>query len=112
MKTFLLACYEWILRTGGRRSALDFYLALRRWGRYSGIPQASDETPLEYGTRLACRFPKIRTDIMLIIEMLHWEIYGDCTLSKEQIGWIQEAWQKLHSPLRWPFRMRSLMKNS
>ncbi len=112
LKAFLLACYEWMLRTGAKRSALDFYAALLRWGRYSGIPQASDETPMEYGTRLACRFPKLKTDIMLIIEMVHWEVYGESTLSSQQIIRIQEAWQKLHSPLRWPFRIKTIMMDS
>lgn len=112
LKAFLLACREWMLRTGAKRSALDFYAALLRWGRYSGMAQASDETPLEYGTRLACRFPQLKIDIMLIIEMLHWEVYGESNLSSQQIVRIQEAWQKLHSPLRWSSRIKSMMMNS
>ena len=112
LRAFLLVCYEWLLRTGAKRSALDFFAALRRWGRYSGISQASDETPMEYGTRLAHRFPKLKTDIMLIVEMLHREVYGESTLSSKQIVRVQGAWQKLHSPLRWPFRIKSILKNS
>jgi len=112
LKMFLLACYEWVLRTGVKRRALDFYAALRRWGRHNGIPQAANETPLEYGVRLASRFPQFKTDIMLIIEMLQWEIYGEFALSPKQILKIQAAWQTLHSPLRWPSRIKSMMTNS
>jgi hypothetical protein len=112
LKSFLLACCEWLLRTGTRRRALYFYAALRRWGRYSGIPQESGETPMEYGARLAFRFPQLKSDIMLIIEMLQWEVYGESTLSSKQILSIQKAWQTLHSPLRWPFRFKSIFKNS
>ncbi|MEJ2165038.1 MAG: hypothetical protein P8X90_05880 [Desulfobacterales bacterium] len=108
LKTLLLACYEWLLRTGTKRSALDFFAALRRWGRYSGIPQAFNETPMEYGVRLASRFPQLKSDILLIIEMLQWEVYGESTLSSKQILSIQKAWQTLHSPLRWPFRFKSI----
>jgi hypothetical protein len=112
LRAFLLACYEWILRTGAKRSALEFYAALRRWGRNSGLPQASSETPMEYGTRLAFRFPKLKTEIMLIIEMLHCEVYGQYSLSPKQILRTREAWQKLHSPLGWPFRIKLIMMNS
>ena len=112
LKTFLLACYEWVLRTGAKRSALDFYAALRRWGRYSGIPQVSNETPMEYGVRLATRFPQLKSDIMLIIEMLQWEVYGEYRLNPKQILKIQAAWQMLHSPLRWSSRIKSMMMNS
>ena len=109
LKMLLLACYEWVLRTGVKRRALDFYAALRRWGRHNGIPQAANETPLEYGVRLASRFPQFKTDIMLIIEMLQWEIYGESALSPKQILKIQAAWQTLRSPLRWPSRIKSMM---
>jgi len=112
LKTFLLACFEWVLRTGAKRCALDFYAALRRWGRHNGMPPASNETPLEYGVRLASRFPQLKSDIMLIIEMLQWEVYGESALSPKQILKIQAAWQMLHSPLRWPVRIKSMMMKS
>jgi hypothetical protein len=112
IKSFWLACYEWLMRINAKRSALDFYAALRRWGTSSGMPQVSNETPMEYGTRLAQRFPKLENEIMLIIEMLHWEVYGKYPLSANQIVKTRAAWQKLQSPLRWPLRMRSLVQKT
>ena len=112
LKMFLLACWEWVLRTAVKRKALDFYAALRRWGRHNGIAPAAHETPLEYGVRLASRFPQLKSDIMLIIEMLQWEVYGEYRLGPQQIQKIQAAWRTLHSPLRWPSRIKSLMMNS
>jgi hypothetical protein len=109
LKAFLTICYEWILRTAEKKRALEFYAALSRWGRYSGLSPKSNETPMEYGLRLSHRFPKVKTEIMLIIEMLHWEVYGETSLSPLQIKRIGTAWKKLHSPLTWPFRIKSLM---
>ena len=112
LKAWLYICREWMLRTRTRQRAFQFYAALLRLGRYSGLPQASHETPMEYGSRLANRFPKLKTEILLIIEMLHWEVYGECRLSTHQIALTREAWKKLHSPLRWPFRIKSIFIKS
>jgi hypothetical protein len=99
IKSWLLAIYEWLMRTGAKRSARDFYAALRRWGRSVGTPPAPDDTPMEYGRQLASRFPQLQTEITTIIEMLHWEVYGEASLSPNQILRIQQAWKTLHRPL-------------
>ena len=112
IKSFLLACYEWLMRTGSSCSALDFYAALRRWGQFSGFRQRPAETPKEYGRRLSQHFPQLKPEIMLIIEMLHREVYGEQSLSSKQISKTRKAWKKLHSPLMWPFRLKSIMTNS
>ncbi len=106
IKSWLLAVYEWLRRTGGKRSARDFYAALRRWGRSAGTPQTSGDTPLEYGRELAVRFPQLQSEIMLIIEMLHREVYGENPLSPDQISMIQQAWKTLSRPFKRPFRMK------
>jgi len=111
IKSWLLAVYEWLMRTGAKRSARDFYAALRRWGRSAGAPQAPGDTPLEYGRQLALRFPQLQTEIMLIIEMLHREVYGEAPLSPNQIVKIQQAWRTLHRPIKRPFRI-SCMQDS
>jgi hypothetical protein len=110
LKTIFYTCCEWILRTVAKQSALEFYAALRRWGRYSGLPPEANETPLEYGRRLSRRFPRVKTEILLIIEMLHREVYGESRLQPRQIQTIRMSWKKLQSPLRWPFRIKSLMR--
>ncbi|CAB1065951.1 hypothetical protein D1BOALGB6SA_10750 [Olavius sp. associated proteobacterium Delta 1] len=108
VRAFLTAFWLWSLRAGAKRSAAQFYAALRRWGRHSGLPQAASETPLEYGKRLAYRFPNLKAEILLIIEMLQSEVYGEYSLSSKQITKAGKAWKKLHSPLRWPFRIKSI----
>jgi hypothetical protein len=107
LKAWLNVGREWLLRTRNRKRAFEFYAALLRWGRFSGLPQACHETPLEYGARLADRFPKLKTEILLIVDMLHWEVYGECSLSSGQIERVRQAWKKLHSPSKWPFRIKS-----
>jgi hypothetical protein len=109
LKTFLYKCRELILRTAAKKSALEFYAALRRWGRHSGLSPETSETPREYGMRLAQRFPKVQTEILVIIDMLHREVYEEASLSSMQIHTIRKAWKKLHSPWKWPFRLKSLM---
>ena len=97
------------MRTGAKRSARDFYAALRRWGSSAGAPQAPGDTPLEYGRQLTLRFPQLQAEIMLIIEMLHREVYGEAPLSPNQIVKIQQAWKMLHRPLKRPFRIRYML---
>ena len=61
-------------------------LPSRRWGRHSGFRQEPNETPMEYGRRLAHQFPQLKTEITLIIEMLHREVYGEYSLSSKQVN--------------------------
>ena len=107
---FLQTCYLGLLRTHTKRTAFQFYAALVRWGRYGGFRQKPHETPLEYGRRLCFQFPQLKDEITLIVEMLHWEVYGENSLVAQQISKLRQAWQKLHSPLRLPLRIKSIMK--
>jgi hypothetical protein len=112
IKAFLITCGLWLLRFKAKQTAFQFYAALRRWGRYSGFRQEPNETPLEYGRRLSHHFPQLKTEIALIIEMLHQEVYGEYSLSSKQVLKIRQAWKKLHSPVKWPMRIKSMMTNS
>jgi len=109
IKAFLNNCRLWILRSRAKRSALQFYAALRRWGQHSGFRQNANETPMEYGRRLAHQFPQLKSEITLIIEMLHREVYGETSLHSQQIKKIRLAWKTLHSPVKWPMRIKSMM---
>jgi hypothetical protein len=111
IKSRLLAVYEWLMRTGAKRSARDFYAALLRWGRSAGTPQTPGGTPLEYGRQLAVRFPQLQSEIMVIIEMLHREVYGEAPLSPSQILKIQQAWKTLHRPFKRPFRIKYMLNS-
>ena len=108
IKAFLYTAYQWLLRTNTKRTARQFYAALRRWGRYSGFAQKSNETPMEYGRRLSHQFPHLKAEILLVIEMLHWEVYGETALHSQQLKSIRQAWKTLHSPLKWPLRIKSI----
>ena len=112
IKAFLIDCCLWILRTRAKRSALQFYAALRRWGRYSGFRQEPNETPGEYGRRLSHQFPRLKAEITLIIEMLQREVYGETSLHSPQIKKIRQAWKKMHSPVKWPMRIKSMLTNN
>ena len=109
---FLITCGLWLFSASAKRTALQFYAALGRWGRYSGYKQEPNETPREYGRRLSHQFPQLKTEIMLIIEMLHWEVYGQTDLNPRQIGSIRQSWKKLHSPAKWPMRLKSIITNN
>jgi hypothetical protein len=110
MLAFFFRFWLGLLRTRAKRTALQFYAALRRWGQYSGCKHKPNETPTEYGRRLSHQFPRLKGEIDLIIDMLHWEVFGENLLQSQQIMRIRQAWQKLHSPLRLPLRIKSIMK--
>ena len=112
IKAFLYTCYQWLMCTNTKRTAFQFYAALRRWGRFSGLRQEPNETPMEYGRRLSHHFPQLKAEITLIIEMLHWEVYGETFLHSQQIKNIRQAWKKLHSPLKWPMRIKNNLISS
>ncbi len=111
IKAFLIACGLWLFSSNAKQTACQFYAALRRWGRYSGFKQEPNETPMEYGRRLSHQFPLLKTEIRSIIDMLHWEVYGQTALNPQQISNIRQSWKKLHSPGKWPMRIKSMMRN-
>jgi hypothetical protein len=112
IKSFLITWGLWLFSSKARRTAIQFYAALRRWGQHSGFRQNANETPMEYGRRLAHQFPQLKSEITLIIEMLHWEVYGEHSLSSKQVLGIRQAWKTLHSPVKWPMRIKSMMTNT
>jgi hypothetical protein len=112
LKALLIACGLWLFSPTAKRTARQFYAALGRWGRHSGFKQEPNETPMEYGRRLSHQFPQLKTEIMLIIEMLHWEVYGQTDLGQQQIDSIRQSWKKLYSPGRWLMRLKSMVKNN
>jgi hypothetical protein len=112
IKAFVIAWGRWIFSANAKRTAFEFYAALGRWGRYSGFKQKPNETPHEYGRRLSHQFPLLKTEIMLIIDMLHWEVYGQTELNPQQLGSIRQSWKKLHSPVKWPLRLKSMFRTN
>lgn len=88
-------------------SAAAIYASMLRWGRRSGIPAASSETPLEYGERLIRLFPQLQTEIEMIIEAFNREFYGQIPTPENGLSRIQVARRRMQNPRHWPSRMRT-----
>ena len=87
--------------------AVRLYTALRTWGRRSGLPHFLNETPTEYGLRLQSRFPVFESEIELIVQAFNREVYGQASLSEQQMATTRFAWRNLSSPLHWPSRLKT-----
>lgn len=111
LQAFVYICYQWIFHSRAKRTAMQYYTALQRWGRFSGFSYELAETPNEYGRRLSHQFPLLKAEFMLIIDMLQREVYGETSLDANQIKRIRHSWRKLHSPSRWPLRIKAIVTN-
>ena len=78
---------------------------LLRWGRISGVPKQKSETPLEYGARLAGRFPALNEDAATIVESAAAEIYGARELGRGEQLRLQHARRGLLRPGLIPARV-------
>ena len=87
-------------------SAAAGYAGMLRWGRRSGLPAAASETPVEYGERLTQRFPRLKTEIEMIIEAFNREIYGQFPPDEMALAGIQSAQGRMRNPRHWPLRLR------
>jgi uncharacterized protein DUF4129 len=96
-----------VRRLRGYDKASHLYAALRNWGRHSGLPYFLDETPAEYGGRLARRFPILGREIESIIDAFNREVYGETILGASQLISVQNAWRRLSSPRQWLRRLKS-----
>ncbi len=88
-------------------SAAAVYAGLLRWGRRSGLPAVSSETPVEYGGRLKQRFPRLKTEIEMIVEAFNREIYGQIPPQKRILDRIRSAQGRMRNPRHWPSRMKA-----
>jgi hypothetical protein len=89
------------------KGAVQLYTALLRWGRRSGVPQFSSETPREYGSRLKRRFPTVKREVASIIEAFNQTVYGGIILKDRRLAPAQTAWRTLRSPLLWGRRLKT-----
>ena len=104
----LLLCWNTLVRWAtGYRSVIQLYSALLTWGRHSGLPRFSSETPTEYCVRLGHRFPTLTREIGFIVETFNNEVYGEIVTEEKQFNLAKLAWQRLHSPIHWPSRFKS-----
>jgi hypothetical protein len=104
---FALGLQRAVQRLKGYGDAIQFYHALLNWGRRSGLPRLSSETPAEYGARLGRQFPSLRGEIGGIVDAFNLVVYGEVALDREGLISIKLAWKRLRSPRYWPVRLRS-----
>ena len=88
-------------------SAAAVYAGMLGWGRRSGLPAVASETPVEYGGRLKQSFPRLKTEIEMIIEAFNREIYGQIPPDERDLSRIQSAHRRMRNPRHWPSRMRA-----
>jgi hypothetical protein len=95
-----------LLACRGYRTASEYYVVLTAWGRRSGLGRLMYETPLEFGARLEQYFPRLKSEIDLIVNAFNNEFYGEIGISGEVIHRAREALRSLHSPRHWPRRIK------
>lgn len=95
----------------GYARAAELFSVLSEWGRKSGIPRLATDTPLEFGTRLSHKFPKLKAEIEAIITALSIETYEEKMLTSEQFASALTAWRSVRSPIHWPKRLKIRLIN-
>lgn len=93
-----------------RRTAADFYRALRAWSALSGIRLAGCETPSEFSGRIKEAFPAVGLEIDSITHAFNREFYGDIRLGRDEVRSLRSCWRKVTSPRLWPGRLKTLLK--
>jgi hypothetical protein len=104
---FAMGLHKAVQRLKGYGDAVQFYRALLKWGRRSGLPHLLSETPAEYGSRLRKQFPPLTGEIEGIVEAFNLVVYGEVELDDERTTLIKLAWKRLRGPRYWPVRMKS-----
>ncbi|MBW1766607.1 MAG: DUF4129 domain-containing protein [Deltaproteobacteria bacterium] len=107
-KVLLLSFLARVMRKTQRHQGAGYqYALLLRWGSHCGLPRTPNETPLEYGSRLAQQFPGLRNEIILIVDLFNQTVYGVIDPEAEQLTTARLAWYRLRSPLLWPVRLKT-----
>ncbi|MBN1382315.1 MAG: DUF4129 domain-containing protein [Deltaproteobacteria bacterium] len=105
--TALVSIYRRLLRSiRGYKSAAEFYAVLLGWGQRSGLTCFVHETPFEFGARLNHHFPRLKTEIDMIVGAFNREIYAETPMSDEGTNRARSAWRALRNPRHWPLRIK------
>lgn len=91
------------------RTAADIYRALAGWSKRSGIRRGKSETPSEFSCRLSGAFPSLRHEIGTITEAFNRELYGEMTITGEEMALLRAKRRRLASPSLWPARLKTLI---
>lgn len=96
----------------GYANASDLYRALLRWGRRSGLPHRSHETPSEFGKRLQRAFPEATLSIQNIVTAYNLEAYREEKLDGAFLASVNDSWRALLHPRLWPVRLKRQLSNT
>lgn len=106
--TALVLLYKRLLLSiRGYRKAAELYAVLLGWGQRSGLARFIHETPLEFGARLDKHFPRLKTQIDVIVYAFNREVYAEVDISSEGMKQALSAWHALRSPRHWPLRLKT-----
>jgi hypothetical protein len=101
-----------LLSIRGYKKATELYAVLLGWGQRSGLTRFINETPLEFGTRLDKHFPRLKSEVDVIVSAFNREVYGEMNMSGEGMKQALSAWRTLRSPRHWPLRLKTRFFNS
>ncbi len=90
-----------------RRGGMYFYALLQRWGAHSGLPRVPNETPMEYGFRLAGLFPSLGSEIASVVTLYNESVYALSQPDQKEIHSARLCWHRIRSPFNWPARFRA-----
>lgn len=93
-------------RKDRNRPAIDGYLFMTEWGRRSGFPKVSTETPDEYACRLETHFSDLKNEIRIISHAFQKEVFGRIRTEPEKVDAVINAKKKMKHPAYWPARLR------
>jgi hypothetical protein len=97
-----LGCYAF-----GRESARTLYRSLQTWGRRSGLPSTTSDTPCEYAIRLGRVYPDLQHSIDVIVEAFNREVYGGMPLAGGNLASARASMEALRNPRFWLRRMKT-----
>ena len=104
----LIALVTGVLRLlAGYSSAAHLYRALQSWGRRSGIPLRTTDTPAEFGTHLSRCHPMLTPDIERIVDAFNRQTYGNVFVTGIELADARSSLRSLHSPRHWARRLRT-----
>ena len=111
--TALVLLYKRLLLSiRGYKRAAELYAVLLGWGQRSGLARFIHETPLEFGARLDKHFPRLKSEVDVIVSAFNREVYGELNMSGEGMKKALSAWRSLRSPRHWPLRLKTRFFNS
>jgi hypothetical protein len=80
---------------------------LLKWGQHNGLAHFIHETPLEFSARLSKHFPRLTSEINVIVSAFNRETYAEVHMSSEGMKKVLSAWRTLRSPRHWPRRLKT-----